>query len=358
MRYILLSLLFPGCLTLILGGSASAQENSYCKQFLAGDTASGYASVVFNNGPVQTADPAYGSSELAAMSWTAITAGTPGSTTRSLLYFNLKGIPAHAEIISAHLYLFPKQDNRDGNLGNPIFGSHNAFVLQRVNKSWNPAGVGWGGQPEGDGHMEKKVPDSHGLQNDTIDLKNMVQYWVSKPDKNYGMLLRLENEKAYNGAPMHPVAIKSGATRTGSLPLPAADTNLAGGIGFRLHSAKGGPAVSSLANSVIFYSAQAPGSVQPKLVVYYRLRSDMAMTLSPNPAYGSVRVDFNAPASGNALAEIVDINGRVVSSQYAAAVQGDNQLSFTNLSSLSNGIYFMKLVLNDNAIAKKFIIAH
>jgi hypothetical protein len=173
--------------------------------------------------------------EMGAAAWTCNAGGYPICNFRTVFRYDVSSLPANAVITNAKLYLYAKTNNINGNYGNPTFGNNNTALLQKVTAPWNLAGTGWANQPPATTASQKILPQSNGnAQNYTVDVTDFVQYWVNKPDSNYGMLLKLQAESYYN--------------------------------------------------SLIFQSGQAPDSLKPRLEICYTV---------PNSGADSCRANFS-----------------------------------------------------------------
>ncbi|MDF2188758.1 DNRLRE domain-containing protein [Paraflavitalea sp. CAU 1676] len=147
-----------------------------------------------NNTQGDTSQP-----EMTAAAWTCNANGFPTCNFRSLFRYDVSQVPAGATITSATLYLYAHKNAKNGYAGQPTYGDNNAALLQRVINNWTLTNTGWGNQPAVTTAGQRVLPQSTGTaQNYTVDLKDLVQYWVNQPDSNYGVLLRLASEQAYN----------------------------------------------------------------------------------------------------------------------------------------------------------------
>ncbi|WP_166437127.1 DNRLRE domain-containing protein [Niastella caeni] len=137
--------------------------------------------------------------EIVAAAWTCNAIGQPTCDFRSMLRYDVSSIPANAVITNAKLYLYAKTNNINGNYGNPTFGTANTALLQKAVSPWNLSTVGWNLQPAVTTVSQKILPQSTSTkQNYVVDVTDFVQSWVNKPDSNYGVMLRLQNETYYN----------------------------------------------------------------------------------------------------------------------------------------------------------------
>jgi hypothetical protein len=142
--------------------------------------------------------------EMGTAAWTCNAQGSPTCNFRSLFRYDVSSVPANAVITNAKLYLFAKTNNINGNYGNPTFGSNNTSLLQKVTNYWSVYGTGWANLPPTTTINQKTLPQSTSTtQNYVVDVTDFVQYWVNKPDSNYGMLLRLQTEDYYNSMIFH-----------------------------------------------------------------------------------------------------------------------------------------------------------
>jgi hypothetical protein len=66
----------------------------------------------------------------------------------------------------------------------------------------------------------------------------------------------------------------------------------------------------------------------------------------PNPFVSSVGVNIEASSNTPATVNVVDMQGRVISSEVVNVKSGSNYHEVKNLGSLSNGVYFVKVSVN------------
>jgi hypothetical protein len=77
-------------------------------------------------------------------------------------------------------------------------------------------------------------------------------------------------------------------------------------------------------------------------------------TLSPNPTKDNVTIQFESDKKEAIHVSVMDMTGRIVLSQNAVSTEGPNVLNL-NMSSLSNGIYFMSLKNSETVIVEKVV---
>lgn len=107
------------------------------------------------------------------------------------------------------------------------------------------------------------------------------------------------------------------------------------------------PACIAISNKVVVQvidcGGLAPGSI---------------ISAKPNPTEGLSTVSFTAFDPGNATLEVFDLNGRLVESIFAGAIQPDTEYRFDfDGSALPNGIYIYRLTTETEIINEKFMIA-
>lgn len=81
------------------------------------------------------------------------------------------------------------------------------------------------------------------------------------------------------------------------------------------------------------------------------------LTLAPNPANETVRVDFSLNNSSNVAIQVVNTLGQVVFTQSQDLAAGAQTLNI-NTASLANGTYTISLISDNKVSAKRFVVAH
>lgn len=185
--------------------------------------------------------------ELISEAWTCNADGFPSCNFRALIRYDLSAIPAGVYVTSAKLYLYAKSNALNGNHVDPTYGSDNTSLLQKVTAPWTAAGVGWLAQPPTTTASQKTLAQSTSThQNYVVNVKDFVQSWINTPASNHGMMLKLQNEVAYN--------------------------------------------------SMIFNSGLAADSLQPTLVICY--------TTTPPPPSNDTCVTIKGDTAGHAFTEL------------------------------------------------------
>lgn len=134
-------------------------------------------------------------SSMDADAWTI---GGYNAYLRTLIKFDLSSIPSTATIKSANLYLYSHPTPPSGNQVDANFGTANAMLIQQVSSSWSTSGLTWFNQPSVLTSNQIVVPQAPQGQLDlNVDVTAQVASMVNT-NANYGWLLRLQTETAYN----------------------------------------------------------------------------------------------------------------------------------------------------------------
>jgi len=192
-----------------------------------------YTSSVIANG-YATASP-YGDTSksiLQAFTWTDNSHSNPHYNGRTLIKFDLSGLsapPAGAILTSAKIYFYAKTDAPDGVAGQPTYGSANTGLLQRVTDAWDISATNYNNTPATSTADQKILPQStSGAQDYVVDIKSFITFWLANPDKNYGMLLKMQTEdNPYNSLIFEnaagPTAKRPKIVLTYTVPQPGSD---------------------------------------------------------------------------------------------------------------------------------------
>jgi hypothetical protein len=81
------------------------------------------------------------------------------------------------------------------------------------------------------------------------------------------------------------------------------------------------------------------------------------LNLFPNPANTTLTINYFTPSMENTSIEIYDMMGQLVNTINVNANQGFNSREL-DLTSMSNGVYFLKVTQNNNTLTKKFVVKH
>lgn len=118
-------------------------------------------------------------------------------TTRSLIEFDLKSLPAKAKVEEARLHLFCDVSNF--NKGHSSLSQSNAAWLSRVTEAWAESTVTWNNQPKVQAAGRVALAQSKSLvQNYEVDVTALVADLAKEPAANYGFQLASQIESPYH----------------------------------------------------------------------------------------------------------------------------------------------------------------
>ena len=246
-------------------------------------------------------------SEFDAGAWTFF--GNPG-TVRSLVEFDLSSIPANAVITSAYLTLYNNPNSpewtHDGTHSH-MSGS-NAAWLQRITTPWLET-AGWNNQPSTTAVNEVVLlQDTNPHQDYVIPVTALVQDMINNPGASFGFMLRLQTELYYR--------------------------------------------------ILVFASSNHPNSaLHPKIEICYGdpngisdIINDDVLNVFPNPASNQITISNSRFAIESI--DVFDMLGQKVYSERPTTI---NYQLTVDVSSLSSGIYFVKLKAGKGEKVVKFV---
>lgn len=79
--------------------------------------------------------------------------------------------------------------------------------------------------------------------------------------------------------------------------------------------------------------------------------------LYPNPTRDAVKVSLQVSEAGEALVEVINLNGQTVIAQTASVEAGMQSIDL-NVADLANGVYTVKIALNDRVETLRFTVQH
>ncbi len=79
------------------------------------------------------------------------------------------------------------------------------------------------------------------------------------------------------------------------------------------------------------------------------------VVLYPNPTTDNLNIIINAKASNKGQVNVLDITGKVLSSQSISLENGKNVIN-QNTNDLSSGIYFVQVKCNESFVTKKLVV--
>lgn len=131
---------------------------------------------------------------------------------RGSFKFDFSGIPANATIISAKLTLYSIPDPTNGDLVHANGGTNNAMTIRRIISNWDGNTATWQNQPATTTTDQIMIPHTNQMILDLVDLDVKSLIDAMRINGNYGFMMSLENEVAYNirqfCSSFHPNAVK------------------------------------------------------------------------------------------------------------------------------------------------------
>jgi hypothetical protein len=125
-------------------------------------------------------------------------------------------------------------------------------------------------------------------------------------------------------------------------------------LGFDLADVPAPQLANLLGNALVALaspSAGEPGPLPARLTL---------LPNQPNPFNPKTTLRFQAPASGQARLDVLDLRGRLVSSQAVQLQEGENALPFTAVDAagraLPSGTYFYRVALNGETVSGKMTL--
>ena len=120
--------------------------------------------------------------------------------------------------------------------------------------------------------------------------------------------------------------------------------------------------ISSIAaTEVLYYRLKFVGKggeiKYSNVVLVKRNQATLTVTVMPNPATGYAAVRFVVQKEGKVAVRLMDMSGQAVLVQNNNVVKGTNTIMLNNLSRYSAGIYTLQLLINEEQVIQKLIIA-
>lgn len=263
---------------------------------------------------------------LQAMAWTWN--GQMGII-RTLMKFNFSGYPVNTIILSAKLNLY--------GIGHNPLSHSNTSSLKLITKDWNYTNATWANMNNYYSNTGSVlIPGTtSSSQNATIDITNFVQYWISNPQNNYGMMFKLNDESIY------------------SLMQYGSDNNLDATLKATLSINYIRDGLKNALYNFDIYS----DIVQTDIITPVGISSDSTLfsnniSLSPIPANDILDVKIQGKDNILINYKIYNIVGSIVSSGYIAS----NQSAKLNVEYLKQGVYYISFKNNNTLITKKIAI--
>lgn len=304
----------------LIGFSAFAQTTIV----LQPDAAAGKDAEIFSCVPCGYDNLNFGTKrDFDAITWTN---NGNQSKVRSLIQFDLSGIPAGAIISDARLSLYFNPTSTEGTHFSS-FPHDNSAVLKRIITPWTESTVTWNTKPTTTGHNAVVLPHTTSSNQNYIDInvKNLVVDMINNPNTSFGFLLKLKKEYKFN--------------------------------------------------KLIFASSDnADASLHPKLVITYTVLATTetnedgksvlrtpetilqnAIRLAPNPAKDEVKLMIGSEDDNIAEVHVYNAIGKEVYNQKQSVSKGDNTFVLP-CNTWGKGIYYFLVKTSGGVVTKKLIV--
>ncbi len=93
-----------------------------------------------------------------------------------------------------------------------------------------------------------------------------------------------------------------------------------------------------------------------KIVIFRSDKGIITSTISPNPFYSFINVDFETDNAQNIIIRLYDMMGRVVKSSNINSRKGSNTVKVTALESLSSGSYIIEMIARGEKVFKDILL--
>ena len=121
-----------------------------------------------------------------------------------------------------------------------------------------------------------------------------------------------------------------------------------------------GNAFAKAGSNILYYrlkqlDANGKYSYSNIVAVYIDAENANGLSVFPNPFTTEYTVSFSANAEAVATIEMMDIQGKLVSTQLADVAKGYNAIAMNSLANLQTGIYFVKVTINGETQVMKLV---
>ncbi len=118
--------------------------------------------------------------------------------------------------------------------------------------------------------------------------------------------------------------------------------------------------ISNVNGGIIYYRLKviyksSDGKFSNVLVIR-KNQSTLPLTIMPDPANDYVSLHFFAENPSEVTILMIDNSGKIIFTQKQKVVTGNNTIRLSGISKYSNGLYSLKLMLNDKQLDGKFIL--
>lgn len=257
--------------------------------------------------------------DLNAIAWTK---NGNNSNVRSLIQFDLSGIPANAFINSATLSLYFNPTSEEGK--HYCFPHSNSSYLERITSNWNETTVTWNNQPTTTSQNRVSLGGTtSSTQSFTnINVKQLIIDSRNNPATSFGFMLRLQQEHKFKklifaSSDNTTAAIRPKLTITYTVPAPING-------GHPMARLDGGQTITSL-------------------------------NIFPNPVSEIATIQLPDEAgNGVAKVEVFNILGKLCNGM-ETNVNADRIVKF-DVSDLQQGVYVVKVFCNEKVYAQRIVV--
>lgn len=357
------------------------------------------------NGWENTPNP--NATEFNINTWTYGGQGCDTGTVRGLLRFSeLATIPTTAIITNATLRLYtPSTSTSYGNsfYQNSPHPNSNQTLIKRVTQSWNEATVTWSTMPTTTTTNQILTPNSTVqwnwiFQDNSTDLRDIVQFMVSNPSQNFGFMLQQNTETArramlfassdHANAALWPeleVTYTTEDTCNTNFSYTFT-TEMPNQVSFQAALPNGTDyewiiaGANSLGPGAVYTFSGAGSydvcleqniSAQKCPVTCVKVCIDgglgvkgnnflqgFSTNIAPNPTKNKWNISVNAPQSADAVIELIDVSGKRIVVEDFRLKAGTNTAAI-DVTPFASGIYFMKIstkqgggIISNNKLVK------
>ena len=241
-------------------------------------------------------------SEFEIYAWTN---GGSQTIRRCFIDFDFSLIPAGSTITSTNFVLYNNPTSTSTNGEHSQTSGSNEMVIERVIQSWDENIITWNNQPNTVTLNQIIVPPSTSSHQDySMDISSLVQDIVDNPSTSFGLRLTLLTEQYYR--------------------------------------------------SLIFASSDHTNSnLHPKLIITYTNpvgievaeNSTVLLKIYPNPTSNQLTINTEIEILE---IEIIDLTGKII-------MTTNGNSTTINVTDLTPGSYFIKVITEENTITKKFV---
>ena len=119
--------------------------------------------------------------------------------------------------------------------------------------------------------------------------------------------------------------------------------------------------IAGINSEIIYYRLKVIGKAgeikYSNILVVRRTQTKTPINIMPNPASDYVSVRFFAEKESIVTLRLIDNLGKTVMVQQQKVLKGSNTLQINNLYRYSNGVYSLQVIINDEVVTQKLVLA-